>query len=321
MISRTLVHVALASSFAMVSSAALSVTSDGSYSGLYVFGDSLVDAGNISIFTGGARPNESLGYFDGRFTNGFNYPDLLSASLFGTVTTPSIAGGNNYAFGGARVVNHGDAVPDLQAQLNFYAAAAGGAGDPDALYILNFGGNDIFGLLSGATGGLTATAYADAVVSTYAGGVQFLDGLGARNILITGIPNATEPVAYQLDARLQSALDSLVLGADTTLLRYSYLDFFARLQANPAALGLPPLDTTTSCLQARTPGPGIDCTGIFSFDGTHPTAAVQAALARDINDQFGIVPEPATWVMLIGGFGLVGAALRSRRREQGRAAA
>ena len=30
---------------------------------LYVFGDSLVDAGNISIVTGGALPNPAQGYF------------------------------------------------------------------------------------------------------------------------------------------------------------------------------------------------------------------------------------------------------------------
>ena len=57
------------------------------------------------------------------------------------------------------------------------------------------------------------------------------------------------------------------------------------------------------------------CVGICSFDGTHPTAPIQAALFRDINRQFDLtsgVPEPATWAAMVLGFGLVGGALRRR---------
>ena len=78
-----------------------------------VFGDSLVDAGNIFIATGGFAPtniynNPSQGYFPGRFTNGPDYTDLLSQRLYGHYMVPSLAGDSDYAFGGATYVANND---------------------------------------------------------------------------------------------------------------------------------------------------------------------------------------------------------------------
>lgn len=309
----------LAASLALAAPASAAST----FSDLFVFGDSLVDAGNIRAITGGAVPDPALGYFDGRFTNGLDYTDFISQRLFGTVTTASLAGGNNFAFGGARVVNHGDTIPDLEAQLGAYLARSGGLADADALYILNFGGNDVFGLTENNIGGADPAAYAAQVVALYAGAVDTLDMLGARNIFITGIPNFGNPIATALETDLQLALDALSLSDDTTLYRYSYLSFFGRIAADPASVGIAgPLDLVTPCLQARMPMPGIDCTGFFSFDGIHPTAQVQRAQFVDIARQFGFVsiPEPQTWAMLILGFGLTGSAIR-RRQRAGAAAA
>ena len=288
-----------------------------SFSDLFVFGDSLVDAGNIFIATGGRTPNPNLGYFQGRFTNGYDYTDLLSFSQFGVATTPSLAGGNNFAFGGARVVDTGDAVPDLNAQLAQYTARigpAGGTADPGALFVLNFGGNDVFGLNWGGTGPYSAADYADRVVSTYAGGVSYLDSIGARKILVTGIPNFGDPTAAALEGRFQTALDMLSLSPSTSLFRFSYLDFFGRVASDPASLGLPPQDLSRNCINDPA-AVANGCTGIFSFDGTHPTAPIQAAIARDLDRQFGLaaVPEPTTWALMIVGFLGIGGAMRRRR--------
>jgi outer membrane lipase/esterase len=290
----------------------------GGFSTFYVFGDSLVDAGNISLLTSGAVPPAAAGYFQGRFTNGLNYPDLLSINEFGTPTVASLAGGNNFAFGGARVVANGDTVPDLSLQLGAFNARTGGVADPNALYILTLGGNDVFALGTNDIGALTPTQYGDAVVTQYSDSVRFLNSLGAKNILITGIPNGGNPTAVALDAQLQVSLDALTLLPGTNLYRYSFLNFFNTVFTNPASLGLPVLRNDTTCLRARTPSPNIDCTGFFLFDDVHPTAAVQAAAARDINRQFNLVPaapvpEPSTWALLISGFGLIGAALRRAR--------
>lgn len=288
-----------------------------SFSTFYVFGDSLVDAGNVSAITGGTTPPAAAGYFQGRFTNGYDYTDLLSIAAFGTPTVASLAGGNNFAFGGARVVANADIIPDLGLQLAAFNTRTGGIADPNALYILTLGGNDVFALGSGDIGGVSPTDYANAVATQYADGVRYLNSLGAKNILVTGIPNGGNPTAVALEAQFQASLDALTLVPGTTLYRYSFLNFFNTVFTNPASLGLPPLRNDTTCLRARTPSPNIDCTGFFLFDDVHPTAAVQAAAAADINRQFALVPaavpEPSTWALLISGFGLIGAALRRAR--------
>lgn len=298
-------------------------TAPGAYSQVFVFGDSLVDAGNIATLTANRTPNPALGYQNGRFTNGYDYVDYINYELYGRPTVASLRGGNNYSYGGARIVTDTtDAIPDLTAQISTYAAAKGGVADPNALYILNAGGNDIFALERFQAGNTTtllpftnSADYVNAIVSTYSGQVQRLNDLGARNILITGIPNATDPQSFPIEAQLNAALNGLSLSSDTSLFRFSYLDFFGRLQSDPGSLGLPPLRTDMSCIQLQAQATG--CVGIFSFDGTHPTSAVQQALFRDIVRQFGVsaVPEPQTWAAMVLGFAVAGAAIRRRQRK------
>src|SRR6266705_841732 len=71
----------------------------GPYSNVFVFGDSLSDAGNVFVATGGAVP-VSPPYFQGRFSNGPTYAADLATRL-GVQATPSLLGGTNFAFGGA----------------------------------------------------------------------------------------------------------------------------------------------------------------------------------------------------------------------------
>ncbi len=283
------------------------------------FGDSLIDTGNVFIATGGYAPtniynNPARGYFPGRFTNGPDYVDLLSQQFYGHYLAPSLAGGSNYAFGGARIVNDGDAVPDLAAQLGLYFAASGNTADANALYIINAGGNDVFGLEGGQIGGYAnAAAYTTALLDTLAGSIQALAARGAGRILVTGIPNL-DATGLALDTLVQARLDAIqpTLG-NTDLLRFSYLSFFQQLAVNPASLGVAPFTQTGNCRDSRVAVNGqIDCTGFFSFDGIHPTAVVQAAIYRQIIQIAG-VPEPTTWALLIGGFGMVGATMRQRR--------
>ncbi len=297
------------------------------YSSLTVFGDSLVDAGNIRKLGLGANPAD--GYVAGRFTNGLDYTDLLSMAMYGTPTLASLSGGNNYAFGGARATTT-TPVPDALEQVGAYrlALAGGKAVDPKGLYVLNFGGNDVFAAVTGAAAGVTdPDAFLQTAAANYAAAVQQLDTLGARNILLTGFPVATPgaPLAYSIKSEkyLTDELKKLTLSGNTKLMRYSYLDFFGRVQANPGAFDLPPLilpdpaTPQTTCQGARALP---SCTGYFSFDGIHPTAAIHRALYNDINSMFGFglaaVPEPATWAMLLLGFATIGATLRRDRRRR-----
>lgn len=287
-----------------------------SYTSLTVFGDSLVDAGNIFALTGGATPSPANGYFQGRFTNGYDYTDLLSIDLFGQPTTASLLGGRNFAYGGARIVDNGDFIPDLSAQIDLYQAALGSTADRNGLYVLNAGGNDVFGAVAGTIGGANPQAYLQDAANQYAASVQRLDGLGVRNILITDFPVATAG-ALNADANtyLNTALGNLSLSSDTTLFRFSFADFFNRLTIDPGQFGLPALDVSTTCQQAGAAAIASGCVGYFSLDGTHPTAAVQRAAYQEMNRQFALaVPEPTSWMLMLTGFALVGLAARRRGR-------
>ena len=286
---------------------------------IVVFGDSLVDAGNIFLATGGFAAtntfnNPSRGYFPGRFTNGPDYTDLLSRRLYGHLSTPSLAGGNNYAFGGATYVANSDPVPDLAAQVGLYAG--GHAVDPKALYIINLGGNDVFAIQSGAVPAPFVPAYETALTNILASTVQFLDAAGATRILVTGIPNAT-PTGFALDALVQAKLDAIQPGlTHAALLRFSYLDFFQRLSADPLHFGVAPFTHLPSdgCFNHLSPPATADCSGYFSVDGVHPIAPIQAAIFREIAHvtSIGTVPEPASWSLMIAGFAAVGTSLRRR---------
>ena len=298
------------------------------FTSITVFGDSLVDAGNLYLSNGGTRPDPNLGYFQNRFTNGFDYPDLLSIDLFGVPTTPSLQGGGNFAYGGARVVDTGDVIPDLQAQLGAFQQSGRGI-DPNGIYILNFGGNDVFGAKGffGAEGAIgtypTISSYLQAAAELYVSGAQTLNDLGARNILFTDFPLAGDPLTNEANGYLNTALAGLTLDADTDLLFYSLSDFNSRVLTNPASFGLPQQRTDTTCIAAGAQTSG--CVGIFSFDGIHPTAAIQAAGYREMNQRFGLtavqaVPEPSSWALMLVGFGLSGFALRRRGKMQTAAA-
>ena len=125
------------------------------YSGFFTFGDSLVDSGNalklaqwygtltFSDLPEGA-PTASQGYFQGRFSNGYTFADLLSNKEIGAVTKPVFpygyedpwlgipvapwagdpSGNNlNFAYGGAQIKQGKEVVSDLDAQTKALADA------------------------------------------------------------------------------------------------------------------------------------------------------------------------------------------------------
>src|ERR1700734_2000682 len=69
--------------------------------GIVSFGDSLSDVGNDYIASGGTQPSPTADYYQGRFTNGGNWLDYLAHDLGVAAPVASLAGGSDYAFGGA----------------------------------------------------------------------------------------------------------------------------------------------------------------------------------------------------------------------------
>ncbi len=306
----------MAGTLLSISTPALADRDTPQYTSITVFGDSLVDAGNIFTLSGGTIPDAADGFFNGRFTNGYDYTDLLSIDLFGAPTVASLQGGTNFAFGGARATTT-SAVPDLNEQLGLYSgylALPQNSVDTNGLYVLNFGGNDIF---NAPDDPVVEDMFIRQAAQNYAAGVQTLNDIGARNFLVTGFPVLDDPLSFTAEAYLTEELSLLNLSDDSSLFHFSYLNFFQQILVDPGSLGLPQQELGFNCQQAGQAAIDNGCVGIFSFDGVHPTAPIHEALYADLNRQFnlaGTIPEPETWGMLIFGFFMTGAVMRRRPR-------
>ncbi len=306
---------------ALVASAAAAPAFAAQYSQLFEFGDSLVDAGNLQaalLAAGQPSPTPAAaGYYQGRFTNGFTAADYVSQALTGAPAQASLLGGTDYAFGGALATTNGDAIPDLGAQVGLYAFVSGGTADPNALYLINAGGNDAFARIFGAPGAPTAQAVANAIASN----VATLAALGARSILVDnvgdvgatplaqggGVGAAGTAFSRAIDRALHVALQALVLPAGTRLFEFNAIALGDRIVADPSAFGLPPQNRTLPCIFA---GASPACIGFTFFDTVHPTTAIDEVFARGI---LATVPEPAALAL----FGLGALGLAARRRVRG----
>lgn len=306
------------------------------YSSLLVFGDSLVDSGNARIGAMAAGLGDvappSLGYFDGRFTNGYNFADYLSRGIIGAPATASLEGGQNFAFGGALAAySPTERPPSFLPQLYDFATS-GRTIDPNALVLITFGGNDLRSVADYA-GPIDYSATLTAMAS----GIAALVGAGANNIVVTGLPDigdlpATRALASALgdpdlvarNTQRSFALNQLFGGLVSTLdsayaADIRFFDLFGyeqALLADPGAFGFAGgLRTDMSCIAAGAVASG--CDGFLYFDAIHPTTQVHGAIASAIGAQVGVetaVPEPSIWVALFAGFALVGGMLRWRRK-------
>ena len=147
-------HLACAVALALASSAAVAQSAHTNlFNNMVVFGDSLSDDGNLSL----ALQLPQIV----RFTTNPGQTGVEDiGDYFGTPLTPALAGGTDFAFGGAGLVNNSpgtpSVVPLLPTQLGMYLQATGGKADPNTLYSVWGGANDIF---YGATSaGAAATA-------------------------------------------------------------------------------------------------------------------------------------------------------------------
>jgi phospholipase/lecithinase/hemolysin len=308
------------------------------FSAEYVFGDSLSDNGNL------AQVGPSIGIsftdppsFDGSFTNGPVAVQLLAESLGLSanaalwLTAPAVPAGTNYAVAGATSATPSATGINLLDQVGAYNAYSGDHADPNGLYVVMIGGNDVRDAALDGTGeAAVAAGVADELTA-----ISTLSGEGAKHFLVVNVPNvgiipefaqdnpslAAEATTFSqdYDSALAAGLAGIDLGSDATLTDFDLYDYNANILANAASLGF--TDTTDRCYTdtpgstATSPQCGANAENIDSFlywDAIHPTARVQALWAEGFE---AAVPEPSTWAMLLIGLGGLGfAGYRARTR-------
>ncbi|MEN9631326.1 MAG: hypothetical protein RJA10_4554 [Pseudomonadota bacterium] len=201
----------------------------GPYSDLVIFGDSLSDTGNVLALTQAFTPATPFPVFpgaEGRFSNGPVWVETLANGLgLGAAAGPArqifngtnvlplgAPAGNNYAYGGARTGLGGSAGPTtgLLGQLinwngGAFTAQSGltRAADPNALYVVVAGGNDLRDHRSGNA--TDRTNAAGTAAQNVIESVGLLAVAGARHFLIASMPDlGSTPEARDLNLVAES---------------------------------------------------------------------------------------------------------------------
>jgi outer membrane lipase/esterase len=299
------------------------------YTSLIVFGDSLSDTGNDLIASRGAIP--AFPYHEGRFSNGPNYLDELAENL-GLSSTPSLAGGTNTAFGGART-NRQPFNPafSLLNQVQTYVNQTPQA-DPSALFVLFGGANNLQDVIprAAADPANAATLTSTAVQQTIGDLSTMLDQLtaiGARTIVVPNSPNLGLTPRFNEPGRNVSALarsvtesfnDALDTMLDTRtgahVIRVDSFAFFNSLAVNPQTFGLS--NVTNRCYTGDDltfTGGGSVCgnpTSFLFWDGIHPSSVPHRLFGEFVTAS--VVPEPQAAILFVTGVGILigGRALR-----------
>jgi outer membrane lipase/esterase len=277
------------------------------YNRIIAFGDSLSDNGNLFKNTG-FPPGP---YFDGRFSNGPTWIELLSnpaksgnpGSSMDTFWNPPLftgfpnTGGTtqnvNAAVGGAQTVS--GFLPSVQTQINVFTAAGGTFGPRDLVSIQG-GANDIFNFFT-STPNPTQAQIAGFGVTTAANeasniGLAIADG--AKTILVSNLPNigatpnfngspltaaAGNLASVSYNTALNAATIQLAaLNPKVNLVQMDWYAFSNVITANAAALGF--TNITQPCFNSVTMTVCANPNSFTFWDGVHPTEAVHELLAR-----------------------------------------
>ncbi|MGD0629058.1 MAG: SGNH/GDSL hydrolase family protein [Terracidiphilus sp.] len=274
------------------------IASAGSFSAVFVYGDSLSDNGNLFAATGYPPPP----YYNGRFSNGpvgvEQLAAMLGAPLYDFAWGGATTGVGNIADGGTQTSLGSDGLPGMLSELAAYPVPP--AMVSSSLFVV-WGGADDF-----ESAGSLSTAVSD--IDTIVGTLQ---SEGATHILVPGLPDLGltpeffgDPVATlyseEFDALLQPSLPSNVTYYNT----FALLD---SIDANPGAYGF--TNVTNPCFNGATV-----CSNPSQYlfwDDIHPTTAADTILANQFYQT--VTPEPSSVLLL--GTGIAGLAGLLRKRK------
>lgn len=292
----------MAAVFCLLSGLGVSTLSAEQYTQFVAFGDSLTDVHNAYLLTGGATP-PSPPYYDGRFSNGPVWLEIVAPRYGAPVPDCSVSEGTDYACGGSET-----GTPMVPPGMANQVAAYLAGNTP--------GGSELFVLWGGANDFFNGQTDPSVPVANLSGEITALAAAGATSFSVHNLPPLGQVPAFlgsdqqELLDNLTSAFNSL-LSVELARLR-SDLDVgifeldvhavFTDVIANPASYGL--TNVTEPALDNGIVVPNPE--EYLFWDLVHPTATGHLGIAN-------AYPEPASIVLLAtGGLGLIVLALRRR---------
>ena len=289
------------------------VFAQSSYDRVYIFGDSLSDSGNVYALTGqtSRAPYDiipSYPYVIGghHFSNGKTWAERLAQALKdndgGKASRDEPGKNGNYAHGGARARSgSGSAAPSSSMQIAMFMGDYGSA-TSGALYVLQFGGNDLRdALVAGATDASAVLPILQGAIGELAVNIQTLYLAGARHFLVANAPNIGHAPAVQMGGAggvasylvgqynlgFEMALSQLDALPGINIRRFDMGGFIDEVVTDPGAFGLS--NTTSTCLFffADTEAQCSNPQEYLFWDGIHPTSAAHEALAERALESLG----------------------------------
>jgi len=276
------------------------------FSAMYVFGDSLSDTGNVSLATLGVLP-VSPPYADRSFSNGPVWAQDVAQSIGLPPLQPSLAGGTDFAYGGAetgQTPNHIQNPTDLTSQYAQFLTQVSSP-QPGALYAIWAGANDVLDIANDTS--LTLADQQADVTAAVNNEVAVIEGLaahGAQKFVVMNVPDlgntpyetarglATQQSAASLASQYNAELAGAVQSLEATgALKIDLVDTYSALNqaiANPGAFGFTDVtdpvwtgnltDSSSGTLRAS----GAAQNQFLFFDSLHPTAQAHALLASGV---------------------------------------
>jgi phospholipase/lecithinase/hemolysin len=303
---------------------------------IVVFGDSLSDSGNAFALNGGvsvAPPDYGMGdvdpvlgvpevialipdapYKSERFSNGRTWIELLAGAVgLGSNAKPAVPGAllgeddgkaSNYAVGGS-TATPGLSPVHLGMQVGLFLGDVGGQAPSNALYVVEFAGNDIRAALAAALNFQNPLEVTEAAAASVRQNIELLYGAGARKFVVwnttdvgntpalrrlnalalPGIAALATFLSEAYNAALNAHLQDLDQLEDIEIVRFNVFEKLHDIQDNPRRFGL--REASTACIEPNVPpffpsSPPFRCKHPehhFFWDGIHPTRAGHRIIA------------------------------------------
>jgi outer membrane lipase/esterase len=280
---------------------------------IVVFGGSLSDGGNLFALTRQNNvppsydldataydvPNSAYARGGHHLSNGPTWAEQFAkARGWAPDAAPAFASSDpragNFAVAGARA-RPDSAAPNVPmgAQVGAFLQRSGGSAPAAALYVIDFGGNDIRDALSGGDPSVLGNA-----LQSIGNNMSALYAAGARHFLVLNAPNIsfipsiaiygppaivpalqlTQGFNYQLEHVILAQLDAL---PGIEIQRFDLFGATNELHGNGASYGLTNVDAP--CITPNVaPYFCQNPDEYFFWDGIHPTRAVHAILAQKV---------------------------------------